>query len=186
MKSAGTVGAFRKDLILFFLICTIVGGSTLFLGYKKGGNNFKGFWEILNAKCVGCGGCAVECVLPTSAAKAQMNDSICDHLDACPAFYKKVKGNFSRGRENQICPVDAIIRTDIGDGKFSYSIDKEKCIGCGKCTKACQRKGEGALQLVIDKELCLDCNECNIATTCPKDAVIRLDNKDDEEGEIKK
>lgn len=173
--------SFFRDSIVFVVISAIVVLSTVFLASQRGELNFSGFWEIINADCSGCGGCAVECVVPGSAAKATMNFALCDSLDACPAFFKSVKGDFSTGIENQTCPTGALVRKDASNGKYIYSIDKKLCIGCGRCTKACQRKGEGALTLNLDPEICLDCNECSIAVTCPKGAVVRKDKSTGED-----
>lgn len=169
----------KKDIFLFGMICMLtVSGAFIFNSRSGADSDPKGFWSILNSKCIGCGGCATECVIPSSAAKADMNQEACIGLDACPAFYKKTKGDFSRGRENQNCPTGALTRTDLRNGKFKYTVDKKKCIGCGRCTRACQKKGDGALTLIIDPEYCLECNECSIVAECPKDAVVRTDEKE--------
>lgn len=168
----------KKDIILFFVICIITIAGAFIVNKKSGSDSDpKGFWEILNSKCIGCGGCATDCVIPSSAAKAEIDQLSCVGLKDCPAFYKKTKGNFSRGRENQNCPTGALTRTETSDGKYRYSVNKDKCIGCGRCTRACQKKGDKALSLIIDPALCLECNECSIVEKCPKDAVIRTDVK---------
>lgn len=166
----------KKDIILFLVISLLTISGAFIVNKRAGADKDpKGFWAIINSDCIGCGGCATECVIPSSAAKAEINQSICDGLEDCPAFYKNTKGDFSRGRDNQICPTGALKRTKLENGKYKYTVDKEKCIGCGKCTRACQKKGEGALTLIIDPDYCLECNECSIVPECPKDAVVRTD-----------
>lgn len=166
----------KKDIILFLVISAITISSAFIVNQRAGADKDpKGFWAIINSDCIGCGGCATECVIPSSAAKAEIDQLSCIGLKDCPAFYKTTKGDFSRGRENQNCPTGALSRTEVGDGKYKYTVNKEKCIGCGRCTRACQRKGDGALTLVIDPDYCLECNECSIVAECPKDAVVRTD-----------
>ena len=157
-----------KEIILFLSVLVI----SLVMIIRFGGiTNDDGKWGINNEDCVGCGGCATTCVLPKSAVIAVMNDEICAHRADCPAFFKG--GKIREDREYDNCPTGALIRTDNGDGTFNYSIDEDKCIGCGKCTKLCQRKGEGALTLVIDGDKCVDCDLCQISVQCPTDAVNR-------------
>ena len=54
------------------------------------------------------------------------------------------------------------------------SIDKEKCVTCGKCAKICSESEYHALSIVngslcINKEQCLGCSLCS--HVCPKDAI---------------
>ena len=157
-----------KEVILFALLF----GVSLLVIFKSGVlAPSEGGWQIDNEACIGCGGCATECVLPKSAVVAVMNDDICTHQADCPAFFKG--GKIKWGREYENCPTGAFIRTDNGDGTYNYSIDEAKCIGCGRCTKLCQRKGNGALTLIIDAEKCVDCNECQIGKQCPPNAIER-------------
>ncbi|MBR1600593.1 MAG: NAD-dependent dihydropyrimidine dehydrogenase subunit PreA [Alphaproteobacteria bacterium] len=54
------------------------------------------------------------------------------------------------------------------------SIDKEKCVSCGKCVKICSESEYHALSLDkdywrVDKESCVGCSLCS--HICPKDAI---------------
>lgn len=58
--------------------------------------------------------------------------------------------------------------------------DPNRCVSCGACTKACQRKSVGALsnvnfRPVRNEEKCLGCGECVLA--CPNMAWTRSEKK---------
>ena len=64
---------------------------------------------------------------------------------------------------------------------FSYTIDHNKCTGCGDCVQLCLDRGMASMSLIIRPDLCLDCNECNISIKCPENAIFRMpliDNDD--------
>lgn len=160
----------KKDLTLFTGLILISLVSTLFFFNETRGE--PGSWRIVNSQCVGCGGCAVNCIRPESAASAVMESSLCAQRFDCPAFFRKGVPA-EEVPENQLCPTGAISRIKVRDSLWSYSVDPSKCIGCGKCTSRCQKKCDGALSLVVDLKKCVDCNECQIALKCPKEAVQR-------------
>ena len=165
--------SFKREVTLFlalFIGTILVVTQTDLLTNKVGG------WHIENSACIGCGGCATDCVLPQSAVTAQIDQTVCIGKADCPAYFKG--GKIKEGRENQNCPTGAFIRTANNDGTYTYSIDASKCIGCGKCTYLCQKKGEGALTLLIDSDKCVDCHECQIGKQCPTEAISRQDKED--------
>jgi Nif-specific ferredoxin III len=62
---------------------------------------------------------------------------------------------------------------------FADSIDHEKCIGCGRCYKACSRKVLGPMDIedeenystrmvmtIVEPDNCIGCAGCGV--TCPK------------------
>ncbi|HEY5674687.1 MAG TPA: ferredoxin III, nif-specific [Malonomonas sp.] len=62
---------------------------------------------------------------------------------------------------------------------FAEAIDPEKCIGCGRCYKACSRKVLGPMDLedeesystrmvmtIVASDKCIGCAGCGV--TCPK------------------
>ena len=70
----------------------------------------------------------------------------------------KIISHKSLNKEYKVCP----------------SIDKEKCVLCGKCVKICRESEHNALsennkQIVLDKEKCVGCSLCS--HICPKNAI---------------
>jgi len=174
---------FKKDILLFLSLLFVFGA--LFAGIFGKTGITPGFWSIDVNDCSGCGGCATNCVKPESAVKAVMNQKLCPNREDCPAFFKK-GSPLEESQENQICPTGALIREQVNDSIYRYTIDEKKCIGCGSCTSLCQRKCDGALSLVIDTQECVDCNKCDIAKKCPTDAVHRTTEiRDTAKGEEK-
>ena len=57
---------------------------------------------------------------------------------------------------------------------MAYRINKEKCVGCGKCEPVCpveaiSKKGE---KYEIDEEKCVSCGLC--AGECPVEAISEV------------
>ena len=132
-------------------------------------------WQIDPHKCIQCGNCATYCVLGTSAVKCVHAFTMCGYCELCFGYFRPRTHNLDTGAENQLCPTGALIRTYVDAPYYQYEIDKELCIGCGKCVKGCTTFGNGSLSLQVQRDRCLDCNECSIAAACPSDAFVRVD-----------
>jgi electron transport complex protein RnfB len=99
---------------------------------------------------------------------------MCGYCDLCTGFFDPQPIARNTGAENQLCPTNAIIRRDVETPYFEYQIDKDLCIGCGKCVDGCFSLGNGSLFLQIDQKLCKQCNQCTIALYCPAHAIQRI------------
>lgn len=127
--------------------------------------------------------CATECVLKRSAVRAVNDFDRCGYCFICPAYHDVNSPRADDGTHvGRICPQDAIIRKAVGpidptdpyNQPYEYSIDEEKCNGCGRCVNFCKPPlGNGSLRLEVRHDLCVDCNQCSIATACPYDAFVR-------------
>ena len=56
---------------------------------------------------------------------------------------------------------------------ITYSIDKDKCIGCSACARKCPANaitGEIKSPYTIDPDKCIKCGNCK--TVCKQDAII--------------
>ncbi len=130
-------------------------------------------WQIDPDKCQQCGRCRTECVLMPSAVKCVHSYAICGYCDLCFA-YLRPNAKPGTAAEVQLCPTDAITRTFIEDPYYEYSIDEEKCVGCGKCVRGCTAFGNASLYLQVRHDRCINCNECAIARNCPSNAFVRV------------
>ena len=131
-------------------------------------------WQIDHEKCIQCGRCETDCVLPISAVKCFHANKVCGYCDLCGGFYRSGVKDLNTAAENMICPTGAIARKFVEEPYFEYTIDESLCNGCGKCVKGCSSFGNGSLYLQIQQDLCLNCNECNISTVCVADAIKRV------------
>lgn len=131
-------------------------------------------WQIDPYKCTQCGKCATNCVLKVSAVKCFHAFAVCGYCDLCTGFFEAQPNALTTAAENQLCPTNAIRRKFVEDPYFSYTIDRDLCIGCSKCVKGCTAFGNGSLYLQIDQDLCLKCNQCSIAVACPSNAISRV------------
>ncbi|MCY6369078.1 4Fe-4S binding protein [Clostridium ganghwense] len=58
--------------------------------------------------------------------KAYIDSNKCDRSPFCPV--------------KRVCPVEAVYQEKKGlFSKGPATVDKDKCVGCGKCLKACPR-----------------------------------------------
>lgn len=131
-------------------------------------------WQIDHEKCIQCGRCETDCVLPISAVKCFHANKVCGYCDLCGGFYRSGVKDLNTAAENMMCPTGAIARKFVEEPYFEYTIDESLCNGCGKCVKGCSSFGNGSLYLQIQQDLCLNCNECNISTVCVADAIKRV------------
>lgn len=131
-------------------------------------------WQLDPNICVQCEKCSTNCVLPHSAVKCMHSYSMCGYCDLCSGYLQPGAKSRDTGAESQLCPTGAIKRIYIEDPYFEYTIDKNLCIGCGKCVKGCASFGNGSLYLQVQHDLCLNCNECAIARSCPSQAYRRV------------
>jgi len=139
------------------------------------GKGTKGMvWQIDPEKCIQCGNCATHCVLTPSAVKCVHDFKMCGYCRICTAFLVEDYPSLNEGAENQLCPVGAIARKFVEDPYYEYTIDEQRCIGCGRCVKGCTSYGNGSLYLQINREFCIDCNECSIAPVCEGNAITRI------------
>ena len=60
------------------------------------------------------------------------------------------------------------------DGAYLYTIDADRCTGCGQCARQCNQHGSRSMFLVIRPDLCFGCNQCAIERVCPSKAVERV------------
>lgn len=131
-------------------------------------------WQIDPEKCVQCGRCQTECVLPVSAVKCFHANQVCGYCDLCGGYYRANVKELNTAAENMMCPTGAIRRKFVEEPYFEYTIDEDLCNGCGKCVKGCSSFGNGSLFLQIQQELCLGCNECKISKVCVSGAIHRV------------
>ncbi|MDO5581586.1 MAG: ferredoxin [Planctomycetia bacterium] len=147
---------------------------------KESGDHSAGkdyVWQIDPEKCIGCSECAYKCVLTESAVKCFHNEKLCGFCEICTGFFDEKPIQLNEGAENQLCPVNAIRRQKVEANYYEYIIDREHCIGCGKCVKGCTDKGNGSLFLQIDQSICKQCNQCAIAIYCPAQAISLVSSK---------
>jgi len=132
------------------------------------------FWQIDPDKCIQCGRCETECILKPSAVKCVHQYKACGYCLFCSGYYHDNRVRFDTAGENLRCPTDAIVRTYVEDPYFEYTINEDKCVGCGKCVKGCKSFGNGSLFLQVRHALCKNCNQCRIASVCPSNAWTKV------------
>ncbi|MDR2425202.1 MAG: ferredoxin [Prevotellaceae bacterium] len=141
---------------------------------KTVSHDLQTFWQIDPAKCVWCGRCETECVLPVSAVKCMHANKVCGYCDLCGGYYRPNVKDLNTAAENLMCPTGAILRKFVEEPYFEYTIDEELCTGCAKCAKGCNSFGNGSLYMQVNQDLCTNCNECSIEKVCPSGAITRV------------
>jgi electron transport complex protein RnfB len=131
-------------------------------------------WQLDTKKCTQCGRCATSCIKKPSAVKCFHAYDMCGYCDLCGGYFRPGTKDLTTAAENQLCPTSALKRKFIEEPFFEYEIDKDLCIGCGKCVKGCGAFGNGSLQLQVSHDLCDNCNECSVARDCPSNAFSRV------------
>lgn len=162
---------FLRDLLRGLTLASL-GGLAGFAASKSSAH--KTVWQIDPEKCVNCGNCETNCVMPQSAVKCVHVHAICGYCELCTGYFVPEPHELDTGAENQLCPTGAIRRTFIEDPYYSYTIDEALCNGCARCAEGCNAFGNGSLFLQIRHNLCVDCNQCTIALACPTQAVKRV------------
>ncbi|MBC8373370.1 MAG: 4Fe-4S binding protein [Planctomycetes bacterium] len=152
-----------------------LGALALTAARGKGVSMRRAVWQIDPTKCTACGNCATHCVLTESAVKCAHDFSKCGRCNFCFGYYKSGSSGAKShaGVEFQLCPTHAFVRKHVVEDSYEYTIDIDKCTGCGICVKGC-KEGNGSLFLQVDQDICTNCNECTIATACPAQAFVRL------------
>ena len=148
-------------------------------------------WRINPEKCTFCGKCETACVRKPSAVKAVNDQLKCSYCVACYGHLLDLRiASDKIDREGKrVCPYDAVVRTEFSGGKDGYhlyTIDADRCTGCGKCAKLCNELGTKSMFMVIRPDLCIGCNRCSIAAVCPDHAVeqVHCYPEDDYRGEF--
>lgn len=136
-------------------------------------------WQINPDRCTYCNRCATACVRLPSAVKAVNDQKKCSNCVACYGHLCDLQtpSRLIATTDKLVCPLNALKRTPLFgglDGAYLYTIDADRCNGCGQCALQCNLRGSKSMFLLIRPDLCLGCNECSIAKVCPSQAVERV------------
>jgi len=148
-------------------------GLTGFVAGRRGRSD-EMLWQLDPHKCIACGNCATHCVLDESAVRCLHNFEMCGYCELCTGYFEPAPPSLTSAAENQLCPTGAIQRRLIEEPYYEYTLERELCIGCGKCVKGCSSFGNGSLYLQVCHDLCQNCNECALAVACPSQAFRRV------------
>lgn len=166
---------FLREGTRMVALVLMAGGAGYLAGRRGHPEHF--VWQLDPDLCIGCGQCAVNCVLHPSAVRAVQFYPLCAMCDICTGYFDVDYRALDTAAENQLCPTGALIRQFIaeqaGVPRFEYHVDKKLCIGCGKCVRGCAMMN-GSLFLQVQHDLCVNCNDCSIARACPTRAFRRV------------
>jgi electron transport complex protein RnfB len=167
----------RRDILKSLLrgaFGLAIAGAAAALVSRRASAGERLVWQIDPAKCTQCGRCRVNCVLEPSAVKCVHAFALCGYCNLCTGFLLPEHLDRDTAAENEVCPTDAITRRFVEDPHYEYTIDENRCVGCGKCVKGCGSFGNGSLFLQVRHDRCLNCNQCSIAAACPAQAYVRV------------
>lgn len=130
------------------------------------------------SRCIACGACVAACrECDTHRGKSMMNLDMVNRAEstaALPTVCMHCSDPVAPCA--QVCPVDAILRSEDG---VVHSPDASRCIGCGNCVHGCPwgvPKFDVAEQLAYKCNLCYDRTSNGLApmcaTVCPSDALF--------------
>lgn len=158
----------------------VLGGATGALAAKTMIRKARGgtVWQIDPNKCTQCGQCATHCVLDQSAVKCFHHYPMCGYCELCSGFFELQHNALTEAAENQLCPNGALKRRFVEEPYFQYTIDEDRCVGCGRCVEGCTKYGNGSLYLQVRHDICVNCNVCNIGANCPSNAFVRVPASD--------
>ena len=131
-------------------------------------------WQLDPRLCTACGKCATACVRVESAVRCVHAYDRCGYCKLCSGFFDTRYHTLDEGAENQQCPTGAIERALVEEPYHEYNIDRDLCMGCGRCVGSCGSFGNGSLALQVHQDLCDGCNQCAIADACPAQAFRRV------------
>jgi len=164
----------RREFVRRCLACAAGAGVLGVVGAAARKSSERLVWQIDPQLCVQCGRCETACVVHPSAVKCAHSFAMCGYCNLCFGYFHPEAPSLDSAAENQTCPTGAIRRRFVEEPYYEYTIDKNLCVGCGKCVKTCGQFGNGSLYLQVMHDLCLDCNECAIARVCPTHAFRRV------------
>jgi electron transport complex protein RnfB len=178
-KDTGVYRETRRDFLVEGIrLMGLVGaaGGAGFLAGRRGQEEPL-VWQLDPDLCIACGNCGKHCVLTPSAVKAVQFYPLCAMCDICTGYFHVSYRSLDTAAENQLCPTGALVRqfivAEAGVPRFEYHVNRELCIGCGKCVKGCAMMN-GSLFLQVQHDRCVNCNQCSIAMACPTQAFRRV------------